>query len=111
MTQHTFEGKLPDGRKYFVLAGWDRMLGQFFLDVEEVPQNENTPQEPIMLYESMYDSKAPTLSWEYFASKLRELQIVVPDGMEQALNEERSVNAGNLTTNWDTKEPVLKLVT
>ena len=112
MSQHTVTVKYNE-KNVEVLMGWDAPLQRYFMVIEEpfddTPFDENADVEfddedfdgidqPI--YSNLNDEKLvenPSLSKSitYFANKLKEFNIIVPQEMIEAVVEDGINNVGN----------------
>lgn len=102
MTRHTHE-TLRDGRPHLLIAGWDRMLGHFFLDVLDLSQPDQTPEHEV--YRTMHDDALRDFTRGRFYMGLREnelldkaqaLGVQIPEAMLAQLREDAEKNHGNL---------------
>ena len=91
MSRHLAKSTL-DGRPVDVIAGFDRRLQQFFLDVvDEEPKDEDEH----VLYASLNE---PWLDWtdvQALAARLHELGLQVPGTLLSELSADAASNAGN----------------
>lgn len=112
MSRHIFEATTSDGTNVFVVAGWDRPLQQFFLDVELIPtiptdingEPDETYQESEYLYESstdMYALGSATRDWSFYASILDDLGICLPSQMVSHIRQDKDNDIGNLARGWN----------
>lgn len=102
MTRHTHQTTL-EGRPHLVIAGWDRMLGHFFLDVLDLSHPHGTPEQEV--YRTMHDDALRDFTRGRFYMGLREnellekaraLGIQLPEAMLAQLQEDAQKNHGNL---------------
>jgi len=54
-----------------------------------------------IVYSNDYDLDARNQGFEYFMTILSTMDIAAPDGLLEALQEDRDSNAGNIIRDWD----------
>jgi hypothetical protein len=106
MSQHYFTTSL-DGRPAFVMTGWDRPLGGYYLVIEMAADAD----EPF--YSSLNDEAllpfgglAPTL--EHFKSKLSEFGLRLPDRMIREIEADGAANVGNRHVWYDQEGGIVR---
>lgn len=102
MSRHTHRTTRQD-RPHLIIAGWDRPLGHFFLDVLDLAQPQEDPQHTV--YRTMEDLSLMDPSrgtfWmglreDELLAKVAELDLCLPDVMLAQLREDARSNAGNV---------------
>ena len=102
-----------------VSMGWDRPLQGFFLDIEAVPiatsdaaadksgiDEDDDEEDSSMIYDTLYDPdllphRGMATNLAYVISKLKQLDIAVPQAMvDEVLSDFRS-NIGNRFVEWN----------
>ena len=87
MSQHWCEVSKDDYR-YRVVAGYDRILRDFFLNVEDLDSEE-------MAFSSL---EWPQIAWKdihAIRSALANMQLVVPETLFEQIENDQRVSAGN----------------
>ncbi|HDY8067258.1 TPA: hypothetical protein RQK90_004309 [Vibrio vulnificus] len=88
MSQHTF-----DVSSYHVLCGWDRPLQGYFLVIEH--DEHDAP-----LYSNLYEAPSHPDTFDVFLVVLARFGLPVPDGLIEALEQDKRNNVGNQLTQW-----------
>ncbi|YCO02387.1 hypothetical protein ACB087_10430 (plasmid) [Vibrio sp. VNB-15] len=85
MSQHTFTVS-----SHHVLSGWDRPLQGYFLVIEH--------EDPI--YSNLYEAQPHPDTFDVFLVVLARFGFPVPDGLIEALEQDKRNNVGNQLTQW-----------
>ncbi|MFZ2973896.1 MAG: hypothetical protein WA049_14775 [Ferribacterium limneticum] len=86
---------MHEGRAVLVVAGYDRPLGELFLQVFRCRENLFAGEDEIV-YDSLHE---PGLDWtniDTLTEKLGNLEICVPNEMIEAVYLDQRFNAGNI---------------
>lgn len=101
MSQHFYEYENEAGRK-FIMAGWNKPLGYFFLVITD--QTNCDEDLDGIIYSNLLDPDAGTSQTEnfyYFSEVLKKLDIHLPDGMIKEIELDRQNNVGNKIVDWN----------
>ncbi len=88
MSQHTF---IHADLK--ILCGWDRPLQGYFLVIEKDGFDEP-------YYSNLYEDNPHPSSFDVFLIALSRFGIDLPEGLIEALEQDKSENIGNALTAW-----------
>lgn len=88
MSTHCFE-TIHDGKRVIVQLGYDRPLGHLFM----VVQAASGQDEPI--YSNLFQADPFVMTVTDYQHALKQLGIVVPQAMFEAVEFDRLTNAGN----------------
>ena len=111
MTQHRMMGKIGE-LDVQVMAGWDRPLQHFFLDVVDPATEEDEDGEVPMIYSSMYDPRLVVagrgslerpfagLGFEELKARLSELCLDVPGALLEVLAADCETAAEPYVKSW-----------
>jgi hypothetical protein len=107
MSQHYFHTTTESGQPVCVTLGWDRPLGHFFMEVEQLRTPTAEPSTPPafdadeddlgggLLYSNLQERDAFTKSLDDYRAKLKELGIAVPDAMFVEVAWDEMLRVGN----------------
>jgi len=90
MSQHIYTQSRPDGTQVVTTVGYDRVLGEFFMNVRA-----GTANDAEMLYTSLGDPLGCEADLEHYAGKLRELGLTAPQSLFDQTLEDACNNTGN----------------
>ena len=88
MSQHLFKVSSQQ-----VLCGWDRPLQGYFLVIEH--DDHDSP-----VYSNLYEANPHPDSFDEFLVVLARFGLNVPDGLIEALMQDKINNVGNHVTQW-----------
>ena len=92
MSQHRFQSQT---NHLHVLCGWDRPLQGFFLVIDRDGTFESTP-----IYSNLYEDNPHPQNFDGFAVVLARFGIDMPSGLLEALESDKTHNAGNSINIW-----------
>lgn len=98
MSQHFFKAQL-ENREVSCLTGWDRPLGGFFLVVENLNPSDDD-ENGGLIYSHLGQKESYPREYDQFADYLKSVGIRMPNGLMEALLEDRDSNAGNIQVTW-----------
>jgi hypothetical protein len=103
MSQHYFQTE-HKGLPVTVQLGWDRPLQQFYMVIEhgQSAQRESGDEDDSYLYSNLGDPQAiGCKDLDYFAEKLNDLGITVPDSMIREVWRDAGFNVGNRQVTYE----------
>lgn len=102
MSKHYFQTE-HNGSPVTVQLGWDRPLQQFHLIIEHGQSGQQEEGEgDSYLYSNLSDPQAMDCKdLDYFAGKLNELGITVPDSMIREVWNDAGFNVGNRQVTYE----------
>lgn len=103
MSQHSFN-TTHNGHSVSVTMGWDRMIGYFFLTVEDHDADEEL-NEPEYLYSNLDQPEPFGLTLDDYRAALTELGLVVPETMFVETLKDAENNIGNRYEAHDLPNP------
>lgn len=92
MSQHNFEA--PNGLA--LLAGFDRIEGEFFFFVFDYQRDDDRP-----VHSSMNDSSVNAQDIQSIKQRVAELVPAVPEPMWESIRQDAIGNVGNRSVNWN----------
>ncbi len=101
MSQHTAQS-VQKGLDLEIVAGYDRILGGFFLSVQE----RSAKGEHDFIYDNMGDVELIEFGgqppdWAYFDERLDQLDVTIPERMRKELLLDQERGTGNRVVYYD----------